>query len=256
MAAKEVAETICNHLIHSDCLVGVGQALNADGARFGVGGFGPRSGCPICNTPVSCWLTSKEAAYFKGFWIKPIEDALLELGPDTHSNQNQTRTPVAGELVWQKLKESSTLTERQKELVRKPNYNPGFIGDDSDNDSGFCKALKFAGCVNYSVDQVMFSSSLKTRGIWKYDDKEDTLWHWDWGLQHPKFSSCAHCGAHPQNLDVCSGCKDSCCAPCYCIVNCQKADWSRHKQRCNSFQITQRGGTGEELLQRLREAGC
>jgi len=244
VAERAVAETMCTHLIHSDCLAATGRSLNADGKRFGVGGMGIRSGCPICNTPVSYyWTSSKEAAYFKAFWFKPIEDALLELGP--------TRMPVSCELVREKLKESSTLTESQKKHIQRPDPEFGHHGAPS---SGFCKALESAGSVDYNVDQVMFSHHLTTRGIWKYDAEEDTLWHWEWGLQHPRLSSCATCGGRPPNMMICEGCKDSCIAPLFCNEDCQKSHWSKHKKWCKEFQIMKKGGTREELLGRLREA--
>lgn len=51
----DVAKIVCCHLVHSDCLERAGQSLNSDGRRYGIGGFGLRSGCPVCNHPVSYW---------------------------------------------------------------------------------------------------------------------------------------------------------------------------------------------------------
>lgn len=243
MAEEEVAEIMCNHLIHSDCLASTGNALNADGKRFGFGGFGPRSGCPLCETPVSCWKSSKDAAYFKAFWIPLIEDMLLEIGPGPGGS------PVSGEALRTKLKASPKLKDRQKDLVKRP-IQDDYIADD---ESGFCKALTSAGRVEYNVDQVMFASFLITRGIWQYDKEEDTLWHWKWGMRHPKLSKCAKCGARPESLKVCLDCKESCQAPLYCNKDCQRADWKRHKRTCKTFKIMKKGGTRDELLEKLGE---
>ena len=243
IAEEEVAEIMCNHLIHSDCLASTGNALNADGKRFGFGGFGPRSGCPLCETPVSCWTSSKDIEYFKAFWTPLIEDVLLDIGPGPDGS------PVPGDALRTKLKASPKLNDRQKDLVKRPNQDD-FIDDD---ESGFCKALTSAGSVEYNVDQVMFASFLMTRGIWQYDKEDDTLWHWKWGMRHPKLSKCAKCGARPQSLKVCMDCKDSCQAPLYCNKDCQRADWPRHKRTCKTFKIMKKGGTRDELLEKLEE---
>lgn len=246
LATKDVAEIMCPHLIHSDCLSEVGKALNADGARYGHGAAGIRSGCPVCNTPVSFWTMSKDAAYFKAFWIERIENVLKELGQVQHTERKE---PIAGKLVREKLNEDDSLTAAQKAVIEPPSANRDMIGADS----GFTKALKSAGSVDYSVDRVIFSFRLTTRGIWQYDAEQDDLWLWEWGPQHPRLGRCSHCGDQPLNLSVCSGCKDSCDAHSYCNRECQKAGWRKHKKNCRTFQIMKQGGTREELLQRLRE---
>ena len=80
----EVAKIMCFHLVHSECLRRAGQSLNADGQRFGIGGFGPRSGCPVCNRPVSFWSVHKEAAAFPTFWMNKILHALNVIGETRH----------------------------------------------------------------------------------------------------------------------------------------------------------------------------
>ena len=147
------------------------------------------------------------------------------------------------ETLRTKLKASPKLNDRQKDLVKRGN----------DDESGFCKALTSAGSVDYNVDQVIFSSFLYTRGIWKYDEEDDTLWHWKWGMRHPKLSKCAKCGARPPSLMVCMDCKESREAPLYCNKDCQRADWPRHREKCKTFKIMKKGGTRDELLDRLRK---
>ena len=247
VATEDVAEIICRHLVHSDCLAEAGKSLNADGNRYGVGGFGNRAGCPVCSEPVSYWVSSKDAAFFQGFWIGRIEEAAREIGPG-HQGQDNQEMPVAAELIRKKLENDPSLTEAQKKHIR--------YDEDTEDSSGFYKALKNAGSVDYSVDRVMFASFLTTRGIWHYDKQRDTLWLWEWGLPHPCLSKCNHCGAKSSNLKACSGCRSSCDAAYYCNAACQKADWPRHKKKmCKTFQVMKQGGTREQLLQRLRAAG-
>jgi len=254
VADQDVAEIMCMHPVHSECLAQAGRALNADGSRYGVGGLGNRAGCPICGQPVSCWTDSKEAGFFKGFWIERIERALQELGPATTSDDSgqQRRMPVDCSLVREKLKQDPTLSETQKRLVRKPRFIDSDCDDLDDDDSGFCKALSHAGHVDYCKDRVMFASFLMSKGIWKYEADKDKLWLWEWSRQHPTLSRCSNCGAKPNNLKMCQACIDSCEAPMYCNKECQKADWGRHKKICKQFGVMKQGGTREELLQRLR----
>ena len=126
VADKPVAETMCLHLIHSDCLAEAGRALNSDGQRYGVGGFGARAGCPVCEKPVSFWQSFTDAGDFKAFWTCRIENVLKELG---RIEEEGRRQPVSGELLRSKLREDSSLTEKQKEMINR------------NSDSGFFKCL-------------------------------------------------------------------------------------------------------------------
>lgn len=241
IADQDVAEMICPHLIHSDCLVQVGNALNADGARFGVGGMGKRSGCPVCLTPVSMWMCSKEAADFPAFWTAKIEAALQEMGPGIDGNGR--KVPVECQALRDKLSSDPSLTEKQRAKLTSP------------HDSGFEKSLHNAGSVDYSMDQVFFASFLRTKGFWHYDETADQIWLWQWSRQHPIHSTCNHCRAKPEGLKVCSKCSDSSMAAMYCGKQCQKADWKNHKkQMCTVFQVMREGGTRQEVEERLRAA--
>ena len=250
VASQEVAEIMCNHLVHSDCLAQAGRSLNADGQRYGIGGFGPRAGCPVCGQPVSSWSCSKEIEFFRGFWLGRIEKVLKELGPEKSPDGTQ-KLPVPGEKVRDTLLQDTSLSEKAKKHIKK--IDSDMLGFDMS--SGFCKALKGAGSVDWNVDQVIFAGFLISRGIWHYDKQKDNLWLWEWGLQHPGVSRCNYCRTQKPDLIVCDGCKDSSQAAYYCSPQCRDSDSNQHqKNMCRSFQIMKQGGTREELLQRLRDA--
>ena len=244
VADEDVAETMCLHPIHSDCLSEAGRSLNSDGQRYGHGAMGPRAGCPICHPPVSSWTIHKNAGAFIGFWTERIETALQEIGPSI--SQEGRREPVSGEILRNKLKDDTSLTEAQKRLIRKP------ANEYLDMDSGFCKCLKHAGSVNYSDHSLLFSYMLQTRGIWHYNEKTDKVWLWEWGLQNPDTTtSCNHCRVQSEDLQACAGCKESIAAVMYCSKACQRSDWPMHKKDCKTFQAMKQGGTTEEKSQRL-----
>lgn len=245
VAAKAVAEMMCDHLVHSDCLAQVGRELNSDGKRYGVGGFGPRAGCPVCDKPISMWQAFDNVCQFKGFWTQRIENALRELG-------SAAGEAVSGESLRSKLKEDPQLTKKQKKMIS------------IERESGFYKCLKEGGRIDYNHPGVIFAGFLYSRGKWKYDSSNDTVWHWDWGLQTPpsRFptpsSTCANCRRrHGAILTVCADCKDSSEAPMYCSEECQKYHKRCHSEDCSAFQIMklglEQGSSQEELLQRLRE---
>ena len=237
-ADKAVAEILCDHLVHSDCLAQVGRDLNSDGKRYGMGGLGPRTGCPVCEKPVSMWHAYNNACDFKGFWTQRIENALKELGPPANARG------VSGEALRSKLKEDPQLTKKQKKMI---SFN---------RESGFSECLKEGGRVDYTNPGAMFAGFLFSRGKWKYNSNDDTLWLWEWGLQRPS-SRCAYCGSQRTGLTVCADCKDSSEAPMYCCDECQQNDKRYHSENCGAFQIMklgqEQGCTGAELLQRLRE---
>lgn len=105
----EVAKINCFHLVHDDCLRRAGQALNSDGNRFGIGGLGPRAGCPVCNRPVSFWTSYKVAAAFPIFWMRKILDALNLFGPVTG--------PVSLTLVMQFIKDGYLTAIEKKHFL-------------------------------------------------------------------------------------------------------------------------------------------
>ena len=237
VAEKAVAETMCDHLVHSDCLAQVGRELNSDGKRYGVGGLGPRAGCPVCEKPVSMWYSYNNACEFKGFWTQRIENALKELGSADVGR-------VSGKLLRSKLKEDRQLTKKQKQMIS------------INRQSGFYTCLKEGGRVNYNHAGAIFAGFLFSRGKWEYDSNDDTVWLWEWGFQ-TQSSRCAYCCHQRPGLTVCADCKDSSEAPMYCSEECQKSDKRSHSDNCGVFQIMklgqEQGCTGEELLKRLRE---
>lgn len=239
VADKAVAEMICDHLVHSDCLAQVGRDLNSDGKRYGVGGFGPRAGCPVCDKPISMWQAHDNACHFKGFWTQRIDNALKELGSAAGGEA------VSVESLRSKLKEDPQLTKKQKKMIS------------IEGESGFYKCLQDGGRVDYNHAGVYFAGFLYSRGKWKYDSNDDTVWHWEWGLQTPS-STCANCRRQQGAvLTACADCKDSSEAPMYCSEECQKTDKRNHSKDCGVFQVMklgqEQGCTQEELLERLRE---
>lgn len=246
VADRDVAEIMCLHLIHSDCLAAAGRALNADGQRYGIGGFGARAGCPICQEPVSNWMCYSDAGCFKAFWTTKIENALRKIGPRVDGN---CKEPIDCQLLCDELNCDTSLTEAQKKMIQKPSPTDYDYGLES---SGFLKSLEHAGRVDYSLHDYYCAPFLKTRGIWHYDRRGDSVWLWEWGLCKPA-SCCSHCNTQAERLKVCTGCKDSLEASMYCNKTCQRADWSKHKVMCKIFQTMKQGGTKEQIRQRMDE---
>lgn len=157
----EVALIMCPHLVHSDCLVRSGQALNSDGQRYGIGGFGLRSGCPLCSEPVSFWTTHSKASDFSVFWLPKIQKCMETIG------HNSGWIPVSQ--IQGMLQEDSSLTPQQKSDMMAEN-------------GGFEKALSDGELI--AVKQVL-SSDKWTMGaknfIWAYEKEPALLWLHKWG---------------------------------------------------------------------------
>ncbi len=236
IADKAVAEIMCEHLVHSDCLAKFSRDQNSDGTKYGVGGFGPRAGCPVCEKPVSMWHAYNNACDFKGFWIQRIENALKEMG----SVEGGSRR-VSGESLRRKLKEDTQLTKEQKKMI---------------GESGFYSCLKDGGRIDYNHTGVYFAGFLYSRGKWIYNSSDDSVWLWEWGLQTPS-SRCASCCHQLPGLTACADCKDSSEAPMYCSEECQRSHKSVHSEDCVVFQVMklghEQGYTREEFLEKLRE---
>jgi hypothetical protein len=168
IAAKDVAKIMCFHLVHSDCLAQAGRALNADGTRYGIGGFGARAGCPICARPVSMWLSSKKAASFPIFWMHRIQACLEAIGPDSG--------PISIERIKDQLRSDPSLTKPQKRYL-----------DKNDKSDGFLEALDKGAWV--WTDTVVNGGprnggsiiSRMAQGIWDMDEDQKTLWLQKWG---------------------------------------------------------------------------
>lgn len=243
IADKAVAEIMCEHLVHSDCLAKFSREQNSDGKKFGMGGLGPRAGCPVCEKPVSMWHAYNNACDFKGFWIQRIENALKELG----SVEGGSRR-VSGESLRRKLKEDTQLTEKQKKML---STNRG--------ESGFYSCLKDGGRIDYNHTGVYFAGFLYSRGKWIYNSSDDSVWLWEWGLQTPS-SECARCHRKVPGLTACADCKDSSEAPMYCSEACQRSHKRIHSEDCVVFQVMklghEQGYTREEFFERLRERRC
>jgi hypothetical protein len=168
IASEEVAKILCFHLVHSDCLMEAGRALNADGTRYGIGGFGARAGCPICERHVSSWSCSNEAAFFPIFWMHRIQACLEAIGPDSG--------PISIERVKDQLRADPSLTQAQK----------GYL--DKQDKSGFQEAIQQGAWTN--VEMVVnggqekedgYTSYSRQPGIWDMDAAHTTLWLHKWG---------------------------------------------------------------------------
>jgi hypothetical protein len=170
IAEKEVAKIMCPHLVHSDCLKQASRALNSDGNRYGVGGFGIRAGCPICGQAVSFWESFSEAAAFSVFWMHRIQACLEEIGPGGG--------PIAVSRVQDMLKNDSQLTEKQK----------GYLNNAEDKRYGFAQALKDGDSV-WVNNEVRDGGpenggslvSYWKDGMWELNQETKTLWMRKWG---------------------------------------------------------------------------
>lgn len=169
----EVAKIMCFHLVHSECLQQAGQTLNPDGKRYGIGGMGPRAGCPVCNRPVSMWIDYKDAAAFPIFWMKRILSILEMIGP--------SYGPVAVNHVLKLLKDDSTLTKRQKRFItrgRPPvdGMDHGLNGALKDGDSYFMWEEIDGGIANGGSEKMYMKEM-----AWDWNRRDDTLWLYKWG---------------------------------------------------------------------------
>jgi len=156
----EVAKMMCFHLVHDECLRRAAQSLNADGNRYGVGGFGPRAGCPVCNRPVSFWTSYKHAAAFPIFWMNKIISALNMFG-------EMRRGPVSLILLMEFLKEDRHLTDTAKKHIHGSAFRQA-IEDGS----------KFV--VWEQTDEGREKMYCK-KMAWCFDPQDLTLWLYKWG---------------------------------------------------------------------------
>jgi hypothetical protein len=235
-----VAKILCPHLVHSKCLCD-----EADGAKYGVGPFGPRAGCPICGERISCWTSSNDISDFPGYWLRRIEKILQANGPRTVEGK---KLAVPVQFVKIQLYKDATLNETSRAYLNEsvPTCRDSDSDDDySDSedsnsdffeDNGFYGALHSAGSVSYNSKHV-FSGCLTTRGIWKYNHKAQTLWLWEWGDVAPG-QPCKVCGNTSSSLAVCEKCKYSCEAVYYCANNprCKELSRSAHARVCHLFK--------------------
>lgn len=157
----EVAKIMCFHLVHDECLRRAGQSLNADGHRFGIGGFGPRAGCPVCNRPVSFWTSYKEAAAFPIYWMHKILHALNMFG-------EVRRGPVLLPLLREFIKRGQVqLTNTEKKHF---------------NGEAFYQALEDGS--KFVVWEQTEEGSEKMyckKMAWCFDQQNMTLWLYKWG---------------------------------------------------------------------------
>jgi hypothetical protein len=167
LEGKEVAKIMCIHLVHSDCLAAAGRALNADGKRYGVGGFGaPRAGCPVCASPVSFWVSYTSKAAFSSFWMHRIQACLEEIGP--------SNGPIRVKLIKRMLRDDSSLTREQKKWLEKE--DTGFLKALADGNAVWVNEVLNGGPENGGSMRMYFAP-----GIWDWDKQENTLWLTKWG---------------------------------------------------------------------------
>jgi hypothetical protein len=161
----EVAKIMCCHLVHSDCLRRAGQSLNSDGRRYGVGGFGPRSGCPLCNHPVSFWESYRDAAAFPSFWMKRILNVLEQIGP--------SGGPVDIVAVYCRLEVDETLTRRQKEFMSQRGL---FVEALREGKQKYFREQVNGGIENGGSEIIGYKDN-----IWYWNELDETLWLYKWG---------------------------------------------------------------------------
>ena len=157
----EVAKIMCFHLVHDECLRRAGQSLNADGHRFGIGGFGPRAGCPVCNRPVSFWTSYKEAAAFPIYWMHKILHALNMFG-------EVRRGPVLLPLLREFIKRGQVqLTDTEKKHM---------------NGEAFYQALEDGSkFVVWEQTEGGGEKMYCKKMAWCFDQQNMTLWLYKWG---------------------------------------------------------------------------
>ena len=184
------------------------------------------------------WSSAKQVAHFGGFWMDRVESVLQELGPVVdEKGVNQPRS--AGE-IRQILQNDVSLSDVQKQYI---DDDPTGLG------KGLKSALEWGGCVDYndcSKGHIGYSQCLRTKGIWRFDSKQDDIWLWEWGNAHPR-QRCEQCQLMKRPLKViCLGCEGSSEAALYCSESCQKRDWQRHKMTCILWQEKGPFGSGSE----------
>ena len=168
-----VAKIMCYHLVHSDCLAKAGRALNSDGKRYGVGGMGPRAGCPVCNRPTSMWFGYTEAAQFPLFWMNRIFHVLEGIGPNGGG-------PVLLKDVRNRLKQDATLTDRQKSYIKKKKGAHAF-------QDAFNEAVREGAKYYYweEVDGGIRNGGYEKSGfrdnVWYWNKQTNELWLYKWG---------------------------------------------------------------------------
>ena len=177
----EVAKIMCFHLVHDECLRRAGQSLNADGHRFGIGGFGPRAGCPVCNRPVSFWTSHKEAAAFPIYWMHKILHALNLFG-------EVRRGPVLLPLLREFIKRGQVqLTDTEKEHM---------------NGEAFYQALEDGSkFVAWEQTEEGSEKMYCKKMAWCFDQQNMTLWLYKWGDPPPPAPSAVAFRAMREELE-------------------------------------------------------
>jgi hypothetical protein len=206
----------CCHVMHAKCLKH--QHSSPTG----------KSKCPVCDKSISMWISAKQAAHFAGFWMDRVESTLRDLGPVM--DDKGLPQPRPAEEIRALLQNDDSLSDVQKTYI---DDDPTGLG------KGLASAVEWGGYVDYNdcpKGRVGWSLCLRTRGLWKYDAKEDDIWLWEWGVTHPR-QRCEQCQLLKRSLPVtCPGCVGSSEAAFYCSEPCQKRDWQRHKMTCNRWQ--------------------
>ena len=160
----EVAKIMCFHLVHDECLRRAGQSLNADGHRYGTGGFGSRAGCPVCNRPVSFWSAYNEAAAFPIYWMKKILHAINVLG-DILSVGEIHRKSVSLIALKEFIKQGQ-LTDTEKKHMNGGAFNQA-LEDGS----------KFVVWEQTEDGEKMYCKKM----AWCFNQQDSTLWLYKWG---------------------------------------------------------------------------
>jgi hypothetical protein len=215
-AVADLSPNTCFHIFHAKCLKQSTKFFD--------------NTCPLCESPLAMWTSSKEAAHFPGFWLHRVEQYLLRRkdGPPHHPASGKPICLLVS-TIREAFSRDSTLTPAQKV----------FISDDpSGMGKGLQAALEWGGYRDYNAvpkGHVGFQDCLRSKGIWTYDTKKDEIWLWSWGHVHPQ-QRCDQCQLIKRPLPVvCQDCVGSSKAAMYCSNTCSKRDWQRHKQICQQW---------------------
>ena len=206
----------CFHLFHSRCLKHAGKIY--------------KNTCPICEKPLAMWTASKQAAQFPGFWLGRVETFLKEMNGAPKDTGKGEDMCLPASRIREVFQGDDDLTNAEKKYIQ---------DDPTGMDRGLQAALEWGGyidCNRVPKGHVGFLKALRTRGIWKYDEKKDDIWFWEWGPIHPR-QRCDQCQLIKRPLPVhCQGCQGSSEAAFYCSELCAKRDKQRHKQTCDAWK--------------------
>jgi hypothetical protein len=216
MVVADLSPNTCYHIFHATCLKKSCKSFD--------------NACPICQKPLSMWVTATQAAPFPGFWLHRVERFLQSMdGPPSDPSTGEPMC-LSATMVREYLSQHKSLTTTQKQYI---------YDDPTGKGKGLQAALEWGGYKDYNTvpkGHIGFVDCLRTKGLWKYDPRKDDIWLWEWGPIHPR-KRCDQCQLMNRPLPVpCDGCQGSAEAALYCTESCCKRDWQRHRQTCQKWK--------------------